>query len=53
MKISGTHEAWHQEGHVAATDAWYKLSRREIRKAYEGHNEVLLFLENKSFISRI
>ena len=50
MRISTTHEAWHQEVHAVHFDAWYKLSTRELQKAYESVNEVRLFLENKSFI---
>jgi len=50
MKISKTHEAWHQDVHAVHFDVWHKLSLRELKKTYQSFNEIRLFLENKSFI---
>lgn len=50
MKISKTHEAWHQDVHAVFFDAWSKLSLRELKKICGSFNEIRLFLDNKPFI---
>ena len=50
MKISKTHEAWHEDIHAVFFDAWYNLPLKQLKKRCESFNEVRLFQENKPFI---